>query len=84
MPKRFYFDVNSGQETIRDNEGIEADDLEQALSNARSVLSEMADDLAAADISSPWTLVVRDETGLSVAHIPIGIFFNSGRQARNR
>ena len=77
MLRRFYFDVDNGQKTIRDDEGVEAEDLEQALVDARSVISEMADELGATDIDNAWTLVVRDETGLPVARVPIGLFSSS-------
>ena len=56
MLRRFYFDVGNGQETIRDDEGVEAEDLEQALSDARTVISEMADELGATGIGNSWTL----------------------------
>jgi hypothetical protein len=82
MPKRFYFDLKDAQETIQDDEGVEADGLEQALAEARSVIGELADELGATDLGSPWTLVVRDETGLTVAHVPIGLFSNSHRMPR--
>jgi hypothetical protein len=82
MRKRFYFDLRDGQETIQDYEGVEADDLEQALAEARSVIEELADELGATDLGSPWTLVVRDETGLAVAHVPIGLFSDSHRMPR--
>jgi hypothetical protein len=74
MLRRFYFDVGNGRETIRDDEGVEAEDLEQALSDARTVISEMADELGATGIGNSWTLVERDETGLPIAHVPIGVF----------
>lgn len=82
MLKRFYFDVRNGQETLWDHDGVEAKDMEEAIATARSVLSEMADDLASTGIDSPWTLVVRDETGLQVAHIPVGLFSGSDQRAR--
>ncbi|MBP1178037.1 hypothetical protein JOE48_000001 [Methylobacterium sp. PvR107] len=77
MLKRFFFDVDNGETTIRDDEGVEAESLEQALADARSVINEIADELDATDIDNPWTLVVRDETGLAVAHVPIGVFSSS-------
>lgn len=77
MFRRFYFDVDNGRETVRDDEGVEAEDLEQALSDARTVISELAGHLQAVDMDSLWTLVVRDETGLTVAHLPLGLFFRS-------
>ncbi|WP_409518546.1 DUF6894 family protein [Methylobacterium sp. PvR107] len=77
MFRRFYFDVDNGRETVRDDQGVEAEDLEQALADARTVISEIADDLKAIDMDSLWTLVVRDETGLTVAHLPLGLFSRS-------
>jgi len=77
MLRRFFFDVDNGQETIRDDDGVEAADLEEALAEARRVISEMADELGATDIDNAWTLVVRDETGLPVARVPIGLFSSS-------
>jgi hypothetical protein len=82
MLRRFYFDVGNGRETIRDEEGVEAEDLEQALADARGVIGEMADDLGTIDLDNPWTLVVRDDTGMEVAHVPIGLFSSSRRMPR--
>jgi hypothetical protein len=31
-------------------------------------------------VDSLWTLVVRDETGLTVAHLPLGLFSRSQRK----
>jgi hypothetical protein len=84
MLRRFYFDVGNGRETIRDAEGVEAEDLEQALADARGVIGEMADDLGTIDLDNPWTLVVRDETGLAVAHVPIGLFSSARRMPRRK
>ena len=77
---RFYFDVDNGRETVRDDEGVVADDLEQALADARSVISEMADELGATSLESLWSLVVRDETGLPGSHLPLGLFSSSQQE----
>jgi len=82
MLRRFYFDVGNGRATIRDEEGVEAEDLEQALADARGVIGEMADDLGTINLDNPWTLVVRDETGLAVAYLPIGLFSRPYRMPR--
>lgn len=79
---RFYFDVGNGERTIQDHEGVEAEDLEQALADARSVLDELAGDLDANDIDDPWTLIIRDQTGMPVAHIPVGLFSSPQRLER--
>jgi hypothetical protein len=71
VAERFYFDVENGQDTIRDEEGVEAASLDEALAEARSVIDEMADEVQAADPSGTWTLVVRDAAGSPVSRIAI-------------
>jgi hypothetical protein len=71
VAERFYFDIENGAETIRDEEGVEADDLSSALEEARSVIVEMADELAEAVPGETWILVVRDTAGSLVARLPI-------------
>ncbi|MGH1573471.1 DUF6894 family protein [Methylobacterium sp. P31] len=72
MSERFYFDIESGRGTIRDDVGVESADLEQALSDARSVISEMAGELANDVLGDAPVLVVRDEAGSSIVRLPIG------------
>jgi hypothetical protein len=79
MLRRLYFDVSNGQEAIRDEEGAQAENLQQALADAHDVIGERADDLGAADRNNSWTLIVRNGTGLTVAHVPIGLFSISHR-----
>ncbi|WCS24388.1 hypothetical protein LOK46_25155 [Methylobacterium sp. NMS14P] len=71
MPSRFYFDIENGEETIRDTQGVEAEDLAEALAEARSVIDEMAGELEAAGPDGASTLVVRDATGAEVGRVPI-------------
>ncbi|MCJ2059795.1 hypothetical protein MKL09_25095 [Methylobacterium sp. J-048] len=71
MAERFYFDIENGAESIRDAEGVEADSFEHALEEARSVIREMAAELAAADPDETWTLIVRDASGSLVGRLPI-------------
>lgn len=71
MARRFFFDVSNGKETIPDEEGVEAADLDEALSEARSVVAEMVDEVAEADPGQLWKLIVRDETGAVVGRLPI-------------
>ncbi|MCJ2094658.1 MULTISPECIES: DUF6894 family protein [unclassified Methylobacterium] len=71
MPIRFYFDVENGRETIRDHDGVEAADLAEALTEARSVIQEMAHEVCADDPGTAWALVVRDGTGTVLARLPI-------------
>ncbi|MHB2211324.1 DUF6894 family protein [Methylobacterium sp. CM6257] len=71
MAARFYFEITNVEETIRDLEGVEATDLEEALFEARSVIAEMAEEITAGHRGPPWTLLVRDEAGWLVGRLPI-------------
>lgn len=67
--KRFYFDIEIEGEIIQDNEGVEARSLEQALTDARSVVHEMTGQLDVADLNTDSFLIVRDEAGAAVGRI---------------
>ncbi|MDP4003676.1 hypothetical protein [Methylobacterium sp. NEAU K] len=71
MSARYFFDLVSGEEVIRDGEGAEAGNLDQALAEARSVIAEMADAVIEVDPDQPWTLIVRDEAGSVLGRLPI-------------
>ena len=71
MAARFFFDILNGKETISDREGIEASDVDEALTEARGVIAEMADEVAGADLDRRWTLIVRDGTGSVLGRLPI-------------
>ncbi len=71
MAPSFFFDVSNGVETILDAEGVEAADLDEALTEARTVIAEMADEVCGADPNRSWTLIVRDRTRSVVGRLPI-------------
>ena len=71
MAERFYFDIENGEASIRDEEGVEAASVEQALDDARSVIREMAAELTAGNPDETWTLIVRDASGSLVGRLPI-------------
>lgn len=71
MAARFYFELANAEITLHDPTGVEAADLEEALFEARSVIAEMADEIADAHPGPPWTLLVRDEAGWLVGRFPI-------------
>jgi hypothetical protein len=71
VAERFYFDIENGEGSIRDEEGVEAASVEQALDEARSVIREMAAELTAANPDETWTLIVRDASGSLVGRLPI-------------
>ncbi|MCJ2095773.1 MULTISPECIES: DUF6894 family protein [unclassified Methylobacterium] len=71
MPERFYFDVENDRERIRDDVGVEAESLEEALAEAHSVIEEMAGSVGRGASGASWTLVVRDAAGSVVGRLPI-------------
>ncbi|KTS08901.1 hypothetical protein SB2_05615 [Methylobacterium radiotolerans] len=71
MPRRLYFDIEHDREIIKDEIGIEATSLDQALDDARSVIRDMVQELADEGYGEDWVLVVRDARGTSVARLPI-------------
>lgn len=71
VPERFYFDVENDRERIRDAVGVEAESLEEALAEARSVIDEMAGSVGTGETGASWTLVVRDAAGSVVGRLPI-------------
>src|SRR5689334_7278128 len=71
MSARFFFDLECGDEVIQDDDGVEATDLDQALAEARSAITEMADEVTEDGSGQPWVLIVRDDTGALVMRLPI-------------
>jgi hypothetical protein len=71
MSALFFFDLVCGDEVIRDDEGVEARDLDQALAEARSAIAEIADEMIEDGSGQPWEMIVRDETGVPLRCLPI-------------
>jgi hypothetical protein len=71
MSALFFFDLVCGDEVIRDGEGVEARDLNQALAEARSAIAEIADKMIEDGSGQPWEMIVRDETGVPLRCLPI-------------
>jgi hypothetical protein len=65
---RFYFDIEVENDTIRDEIGAEAADLDEALKEARSVIAEMVKEIGAGET---LVMVVRDGDNAPVARLPI-------------
>ncbi|MGU3537296.1 DUF6894 family protein [Methylobacterium sp. A54F] len=68
---RFFFDLVSRHETLRDDTGSEARSLDDAMAQARSVIEEMAEAGELSDIAEDWRLVIRDTTGAVRASLPV-------------
>ena len=71
MTERFYFDIENGLETIRDEEGVEVSGLKEAIDEARSVISEIYDELESSLAENKWVLVVRNANRMIVGRLPI-------------
>jgi hypothetical protein len=59
VAQRFYFDLTDGLTAIRDDEGVEADDLADALKEAEAALQEMSASGELTDLEEGWRLVIR-------------------------
>ncbi|MGU3539138.1 DUF6894 family protein [Methylobacterium sp. A54F] len=71
MAQRFYFDVVSGGNVIRDPDGVLAADLDEATHQAQAVLREMRAAGELTGVLGPWELVIRGEDGILVRRIAI-------------
>ena len=71
MAARFYFDLTDGLNTIPDEVGVLAADLEEAAEQAWVVLAELraADELT--DIVEGWVLIIRDASGGTLMTLPV-------------
>ena len=71
MTRRFYFDLASGQDFIRDDDGVEASGLEEVIVEAHAALSEIRggeEDIAP---DENWQLIIRDESGMALETLPL-------------
>lgn len=69
--QRFFFDLRTDHDIIRDHEGVEAIDLKQATAEAQTVIDEMRrseDQLAP---GGKWRLAIRDENGATLKTLPL-------------
>lgn len=68
---RCHFDLVDGSQTIRDDEGVNVESIDQAIADAAEVVREM---LASGELQgSPglWRLDIRGEDGAVLASVPI-------------
>ena len=71
MVQRFYSDLVSEAETIRDDEGVEADSIEQATQEARRTIAEMRDANELPTNAAAWRLQIRDSRGGVLGNISL-------------
>ena len=69
MGDRYFFDLEDGDDVIRDDVGVEADSPEQAVESAEGVIAEMR---ARGDLpSGAWEMVIRSADGALVRKLPL-------------
>ncbi len=71
MARRFYFDLTNGSETIRDERGVEAGDLIEAVNEAQAVLSEMSRNDELSGSGAGWQLLIREASGPILQTLPV-------------
>lgn len=71
MAQRFHFDLLNGSSSVRDHEGIEARDLDQAVEEARAVLEEIRGSDEPSDDEEGWVLIIRDAAGEALMTMPL-------------
>ena len=70
MPQRYHFDLEDGNEVLRDQDGVEASSLDEAVTHALAVIAEMR---ANGEIVEPgvWRLVIRNGDGTDLKRLPV-------------
>ena len=68
--RRFHFDLENGDEVIEDREGIGASDLEEAATQARTVIAEMRDNDELVEPGT-WTLAIREAGGAVLKRLTV-------------
>ncbi|WP_246696801.1 DUF6894 family protein [Methylobacterium planeticum] len=63
MGQRFYFDLRGNRTVIIDQEGIVANDLNEAIVEALAALREMRASGELDEFGDGWKLIIRDEKG---------------------
>lgn len=68
---RCYFDLVSESQTIPDDDGVEVEELAQAISEAHAAMREMREGEEFEQLPGSWSLVIRGEDGATLATLPI-------------
>ncbi|WP_264046166.1 DUF6894 family protein [Methylobacterium flocculans] len=71
MSERFYFDLTNGLSTIRDEVGVSAIDLDDAIHQAGEALAEMREDNELANDADQWMMIIRNASGKTVRVLPV-------------
>ena len=71
MGRRFYFDLTNGQDLIRDDEGVVATNLGEAVKEAQAALDDMRGRHPGDFPGTGWELIIRDEDGATLKTLPL-------------
>lgn len=71
IPTRLYFDIERGDDMLRDEVGVETTNVEGAVSDAQRAIKESLGELAPGNKGEDWVMVARDGRERVVAHLPI-------------
>lgn len=69
--QRFHFDLTDGHTIISDDEGVEADDFTDVLTQAEAALREMRTDGELESLGRDWKLVIRTGADTVLITIPV-------------
>lgn len=70
LAHRFYFDLTYRSSSIRDDVGVEARDIDQAVEEAQVVIEEMRGRHELASLED-WNMAIRDESGATLMTLPL-------------
>ncbi|WP_442785929.1 DUF6894 family protein [Methylobacterium sp. C25] len=70
VPSRYYFDAVKDDDVIRDEHGVEANNVADVIEQAKLGLEELRQTLRLGE-SEGWTLIIRDDKGNNLHRLPI-------------
>ncbi|MGU3360353.1 DUF6894 family protein [Methylobacterium sp. M6A4_1b] len=70
MP-HFFFDLTDGQSFLRDDLGIEVEDIDKAVEQALIVIDEMHADGSLTETAAAWDLNIRNQKGIVLKKIKV-------------
>jgi len=70
LAQRLFFDLTDRMTVLRDEVGVEVQDLEEAVQQAESAVDELRDS-GELDDGRDWRLNVRDENGITLKIVPL-------------
>ncbi|MCI9880227.1 MULTISPECIES: DUF6894 family protein [Methylobacterium] len=71
MLPHFFFDLTDGQSLLRDDLGIEVEDVDTAVEQALIVIDEMHADGSLTEAGADWDLNIRNQSGIILKKIKV-------------